>query len=251
MKIKSLVLTTGITVSGIVASGAFAPAQAFTVFFGEDQGANTSAAPSSIPNSIIAANNFLSNLSGVGTETFESYAAGASPLLLNFPGVGLATLTSSTGTVASGVTSNSSFPISGTKSYAPGSGTFTISFAAPVAAFGFYGTDIGDFNGRITLALNNLTSTTLTVPNTLNGANGSALYYGFIAQNTNETFTSLTFGNTNAGTDVFGFDDLTVGSLSQVAPATSVPEPFTIIGTLIGGTAVVRMRKKLKSDTPV
>lgn len=31
-------------------------------------------------------------------------------------------------------------------------------------------------------------------------------------------------------------------------PTTSVPEPFTIIGTLIGGTAAVRMRDKLKSD---
>ncbi len=29
---------------------------------------------------------------------------------------------------------------------------------------------------------------------------------------------------------------------------TAVPEPFTIIGTLVGGTAAVRMRKKLKSD---
>lgn len=28
---------------------------------------------------------------------------------------------------------------------------------------------------------------------------------------------------------------------------TAVPEPFTIIGTLIGGTAALRMRKKLKS----
>jgi hypothetical protein len=31
------------------------------------------------------------------------------------------------------------------------------------------------------------------------------------------------------------------------AAVTSVPEPFTIIGSLIGGTAAVRMRKKLKS----
>ncbi|WP_373539374.1 PEP-CTERM sorting domain-containing protein [Chamaesiphon sp.] len=31
-------------------------------------------------------------------------------------------------------------------------------------------------------------------------------------------------------------------------PTTAVPEPFTIIGTLIGGTAAVRMRKELKSD---
>jgi hypothetical protein len=31
-------------------------------------------------------------------------------------------------------------------------------------------------------------------------------------------------------------------------PTTVVPEPFTIIGTLVGGTAAIRLRKKLKSD---
>lgn len=36
------------------------------------------------------------------------------------------------------------------------------------------------------------------------------------------------------------------GSINSAA--TAVPEPFTIIGTLIGGTATVQMRKKLKSD---
>jgi hypothetical protein len=30
--------------------------------------------------------------------------------------------------------------------------------------------------------------------------------------------------------------------------STAVPEPFTIIGTLVGGTAALRMRKKLKAD---
>jgi hypothetical protein len=30
---------------------------------------------------------------------------------------------------------------------------------------------------------------------------------------------------------------------------TAVPEPFTIVGTLIGGTAALRMRKKLKSTS--
>jgi hypothetical protein len=35
------------------------------------------------------------------------------------------------------------------------------------------------------------------------------------------------------------------GSISQAA---DVPEPFTIIGSLVGGTAALRMRKKLKSD---
>jgi hypothetical protein len=31
--------------------------------------------------------------------------------------------------------------------------------------------------------------------------------------------------------------------------STSVPEPFTIIGTLVGGTAALRMRKKLKANS--
>jgi hypothetical protein len=35
---------------------------------------------------------------------------------------------------------------------------------------------------------------------------------------------------------------------SPTSPSTSVPEPFTIIGTLIGGTAALRLRKKLKAE---
>jgi hypothetical protein len=35
-------------------------------------------------------------------------------------------------------------------------------------------------------------------------------------------------------------------NVTQANYATAVPEPFTIIGTLIGGTAAFRMRKILK-----
>ena len=35
-------------------------------------------------------------------------------------------------------------------------------------------------------------------------------------------------------------------TISSFSAPTSVPEPFTIIGTLVGGTAAIRMRKKLK-----
>ncbi len=38
------------------------------------------------------------------------------------------------------------------------------------------------------------------------------------------------------------------GSYNAVIAAQSVPEPFTIVGTLIGGTAALRMRKKLKLE---
>jgi hypothetical protein len=36
------------------------------------------------------------------------------------------------------------------------------------------------------------------------------------------------------------------GTIYQIQSAQAVPEPFTIVGTLIGGTAALRMRKKLK-----
>ena len=41
------------------------------------------------------------------------------------------------------------------------------------------------------------------------------------------------------------FDDFIINNVVS-GPQTAVPEPFTIIGTLIGGTAAFRLRKKLK-----
>lgn len=46
-----------------------------------------------------------------------------------------------------------------------------------------------------------------------------------------------------SGAEYFVYDDLSFNS----GTPTSVPEPFTIIGTLVGGTAALRMRKKLKA----
>ena len=55
---------------------------------------------------------------------------------------------------------------------------------------------------------------------------------------------SVNFGRTpnqpNTANQVL-FDNVSLNT------ATLVPEPFTIIGTLVGGKAALRMRKKLKS----
>ncbi|WP_295621353.1 PEP-CTERM sorting domain-containing protein [Chamaesiphon sp. GL140_3_metabinner_50] len=48
------------------------------------------------------------------------------------------------------------------------------------------------------------------------------------------------------GTSAPQFDNINVSA--TVPGATAVPEPFTIIGTVIGGTAAVRMRRKLKQS---
>ena len=57
---------------------------------------------------------------------------------------------------------------------------------------------------------------------------------------------SVDFGGT---ANQIVFDDITLGSAiaGGGGGGQEVPEPFTIIGTLIGGTAAFRMKKNLKS----
>jgi hypothetical protein len=52
----------------------------------------------------------------------------------------------------------------------------------------------------------------------------------------------------NDSDDFNNLGTFTVSSPIDRPTTTAVPEPFTIIGTLIGGTAAVRMRKKLRSE---
>jgi hypothetical protein len=57
-----------------------------------------------------------------------------------------------------------------------------------------------------------------------------------------------TFATANYVGNYYG---LAFDSSNASNPTTAVPEPFTIFGTLIGGTAALRMRKKLKSSGKV
>jgi Protein of unknown function (DUF642) len=67
--------------------------------------------------------------------------------------------------------------------------------------------------------------------------------FNFVA---NSNLTTLSFIHT-AGTG--GNNDPVIDGVSvvQLGQPTSVPEPFTIIGTLIGGTAAFRMKKRFKT----
>ena len=67
----------------------------------------------------------------------------------------------------------------------------------------------------------------------------------FFGITSDKLINNVSFGLANGGTTTSGgfqIDNLTIGS----STAQAVPEPFTIIGTLIGGTAALRIRKKLK-----
>lgn len=219
--------TLGIAAALFAASAQAAP----VVFFGENQ------APAQIATGTpaTARASFLGNLTGVGVETFEGQTTGAAaPLALTFPGsAGNITATlSGTGVVfqtpsAAGrfnTTGASAAPVAG--KWWQVEGTFEIAFSSAISAFGFYGTDIGDFNGQVTIALtdtDNIT-TVLNSGNTINAANGSLMFWGIV--DTVKSYTKVTFGNTSQnGSDFFGFDDMVIGDRQQIRPPNGVPEP--------------------------
>lgn len=183
-------------------------------FFGEDLGPLSKGSP--LPNATAAEASFLGHLVGVGTEDFEGIAVGTtSPLALTFGATGTATL-SGDGTLRNDnpVSPEGRFPVSGDRYWGNvRSANFSISFSDPIAAFGFYATDAGDFRGQLTLTLQDGSSTIVTIPNTANAPNASAIYFGYI--DTAQPFVGVQFGSTS-DVDFFGFDDLTIGSIRQV-----------------------------------
>lgn len=213
------------------------------IFFGENQ--NPGEAVSGAP--VTAHNAFLAGLTGVGTEEFEGFALAATePLVLTFPGS-----SGSIGATLSGAGQISVNALSGRFNTSPGgaqfwevSGAFQLDFSAPISAFGFYGTDIGDFTGQVTVSLwDAVTSaiTNVTINNTINGKDGSLLFWGFI--DSGATYDRIVFGNTAAGTDFFGFDSMTIGDAQQIR--NPVPEPATValLGLGLGGVVAVRRRR--------
>ena len=129
-----------------------APAGAYHTHFGEDLPPPDPRIPH--PNADAAQAAFLAELVGGGGETAIITGDGE---IENVYSVGR-------------------FPISGSK-YWEVAGSFELDFANPQASFGFYGTDIGDFIGQVTLTLHKVGGGTqlLTVPNTVSGPNGSGL----------------------------------------------------------------------------
>jgi len=216
-------------------------------FFGEDI---STAGTALGANSAAARSNFLSNLSGVGNEDFESFSVGdSSPLALSFPG--------SSGSITSNLTGGGSisnftdfgrFATSGSNYWEAQTGNFSINFSSGISAFGFNGIDIGDFvpeTLKLTLTETGGATSILDVAHSLGIGNfdNATLFFGFF--DTTTTYTSISFNNAGGG-DIFGFDDMVIGDREQVKP-NPVPEPASLV--LIGlGIAGLRFQyRKVKA----
>ncbi|MBB5690032.1 PEP-CTERM sorting domain-containing protein [Roseomonas alkaliterrae] len=223
-------------------------AQAAPVTFsGIDTNGSNTVPLAATPNSDAARNAFFANLVGVGTETFET-RSGSSPLAIDFGAAGTATITGPgyVASVAPGSTNGVgrySVPSASSSRYweaSAGTGGIVVTFSNPIAAFGFYGIDIGDFQGTVTLQLTDTANniTLLSVPTASgNAANGSVLYFGFY--DTTTQYTSVAFLTTGGTGDVFGFDNFSIGSIEQVVP---VPAPMSLalLGLGLAGLGIVR-----------
>jgi hypothetical protein len=253
-------------------------AHAYSTYFDQDLSSDASFPIANPVKSTKARKNFVSNLTGVGTEDFEGIAVGTtgSPgLSLNFRGNGVGTLKATltgAGTVLSDPvdaftgsvgTDSGRYSVPGGMNYwsadltAPASNSFTITVDKAIAAFGFYGTDISDFGGQAYVEVSNGGTlwTRLDVPSKIgtgsgaDGTDGSALYFGFIAQNTGELFNTVRFRSTYTGSsgDVFGFDGFTIAEAAQLntpLPSSQTPEPttMTLVGALLLGLGISRRR---------
>jgi hypothetical protein len=240
----------------VAASAALAipsTASAFSIFFGEDVNNSESTPLAAFPNANAAEAAFLSNLIGVGTEDFEGFTAGTvAPLNLVFPGAGTATLTGGSGEIASvaaGTTNGfGRYGTSATNYWEvdAGSGDFVIDFSAPVAAFGFYGVDIGDFGGQLELQLNDAASTLLTVNNTqgsFGSTGGSVFFYGIIISDLTEQFSQISFNMSTGQGDAFAFDDMTVGSREQAVIPVPAAGVLLLSGMALAGVTAVRRKR--------
>jgi hypothetical protein len=230
------------TVAAASALALAGSAMADTTFFGEDLTPGGTLA--GMVNSQAARASFLSGLVGVGTETFEGFSAGTTPPInLPFAGAGSATLNGSA--FVQNLTGAGRFATSGSNWVeSDAGGDFSISFSnvGGIAAFGFYGTDLGDFGNQLTLRFTRLDNTTydVLVPNSIN-TDGTGIFFGFIASAAN-VFKNVEFLNNPGGVDVFGFDDMTIGSLQQVVPLP--PAAWAGLATLTGVAGIGYIRRR-------
>jgi hypothetical protein len=142
------------------------------------------------------------------------------------------------------------------KGSANGSTGLTLNFATPVYAVGaqlnslfYHGAgqvSFSPFRGTITAFYGSGGSQTVNIDDALTtaSADNSARFFGFTSDAAD--ITSVVFNTTDlVNNDGYNFAINRV-SLRTDSNVQAVPEPFSIVGTLFGGAAVLKLRKRLK-----
>lgn len=237
-------LKTYATAAALAVAGslAFSSASAAT-FTGQDLTGVLPGDSSTWSNSNAARADFLAELGGVGSENFDDIVGGTvPPIALDFPGsLGSSISASLTNSgVVMSEPDRGRFATSGTNYYQVITGNdFQIDFTTDVAAFGFYGTDIGDFDGQLFIEFldeneNILFSEEVGIAN---ATDGNILFYGRIDET--NPFRSVRFSAVG-GNDGFGFDDMIVGDFGQVG---RVPLPAAGWLLLSGVAGIAGLRR--------
>jgi hypothetical protein len=274
VNIKSLALTIGVSVSASIASGAFAPAQAVSFL-------NTFSSPGTI-GEINSATGVFTPVITNGPNSLADIALSSSGELFGTTFTDLykfdtVAKTSSRVGATNAIINGLGFASNGNLYGTGGSNFYQINTSTGAATQ--VGSPIANFASAGDIVFNPSTNqflATSSIPNDSTlfsvALNGSASPIGNIGfSNVYGVFFEggQLFGYTsdlkqikiNLATGAGTFDrdvtgtSLTIGGAASLAttgptvPTAAVPEPFTIIGTLIGGTAALRMRKKLKSRT--
>lgn len=226
-----------------------------TVYFGEDlHNSNTMPLPvGSRVNATAASNSFfaglaMKGLTGVTTSFEESEGFTANPQFVPSPmpgDVGFNPLVSfadtngttaqitngvvrfqAEGTAGPDIQPSGRYPTTGTQYLSAATDNLMLQFNRPQVAFSFWGVDIGDFQGNLSLTLADGSGEMIVpVNHTIGGAgdiSGSVLFWGII--DCDNPFTSIRFSRTGGpteGNDQFAFDDFTIG----FQPETLIPLP--------------------------
>ena len=216
-------------------AGTASHADPVLVFNGFDAAPNSSVVGT---NSLGQRVNFLQqftspSVTSFGFERFEGIRVGTTtlPLVVDF-GDAKATVTAGSGTFMDVAEQGRFNTTNGGSQYLrvqAGSSNFKLTFDKDISAFGFYATDVGDFEGTLKLLLRDAADNlidTLTIRDQSANANlsGSLLFYGFADRNV--AYRSVTFQTTGTN-DFFGFDDFVVGTRDQLVAGT-IPEPASL-----------------------
>jgi hypothetical protein len=155
----------------------------------------------------------------------------------------LSLLSGSPNTFISGDASNPTSPVlSGSPQF---NGPISILFSTDQAGVGLSG---GFFDSIGSTAITAFARNGTLLGSVLNTRTGIE-FLGLVTSDGSNQIAGLQFSLVGAENAGFAIDNVRFGSADQVnvpGGGTQVPEPFTIVGTLVGGAAAFRMRKRLK-----